>query len=164
MDRRREAQSRPSRQGVPNSPPRRVRNARRRRRRAPHPRPRHVARPRCATPADAATERAGRDVADHRRQAPRALARPRPRIFLPFSSFPLRGIFFRSEIRRVTLSRKRARRDRPPAGGSLPEVPDRALDAWMTSSAGPFLTMNAGGALEGVVTIAVATEGSDQLL
>ena len=74
------------------------------------------------------------------------------------------GIFFRSEIRRVTLSRKRARRDRSPAGGSLPEVPDRALDAWMTSSAGPFLTMNAGGPLEGVVTIAVATEGSDQLL
>ena len=74
------------------------------------------------------------------------------------------GIFFRSEIRRVTIRRKRARRDRPPAGGSLPEVPDRALDAWMTSSAGPFLTMNAGGPLEGVVTIAVATEGSDQLL
>ena len=48
--------------------------------------------------------------------------------------------------------------------GSLPDVPDPTLDAWMTSSAGPFLTMNAGGLLEGVVTIAVATEGSDQLL
>jgi hypothetical protein len=48
--------------------------------------------------------------------------------------------------------------------GSLPEVPDPTLDAWMTSSAGPFLTMNAGGPLEGVATIAVATEGSDQLV
>jgi hypothetical protein len=43
-------------------------------------------------------------------------------------------------------------------------MPDRAPDAWMTSSAGPFLTMNAGGPLEGVVTISVATEGADQLL
>ena len=34
----------------------------------------------------------------------------------------------------------------------------------MTSSAGPFLTMNAGGPLQGVVTISVATEGAKQLL
>ena len=43
-------------------------------------------------------------------------------------------------------------------------MPDRAPDAWMTSSAGPFLTMNAGGRLEGVVTISVATKGDNQLL
>ena len=43
-------------------------------------------------------------------------------------------------------------------------MPDRAPDAWMTSSAGPFLTMNAGGRLEGVVTISVATEGAHPLL
>ena len=43
-------------------------------------------------------------------------------------------------------------------------MPDRAPDAWMTSSAGPFLTMNAGGPLEGVVTISVATKGDDELL
>jgi hypothetical protein len=42
-------------------------------------------------------------------------------------------------------------------------MPDPALDAWMTSSAGPFLTMNAGGPLEGIVTIAVATGDADQL-
>ena len=41
---------------------------------------------------------------------------------------------------------------------------DRALEAWMTSSAGPFLTMNAGGPLEGVVTISVASERADALL
>ena len=34
----------------------------------------------------------------------------------------------------------------------------------MTSSAGPFLTMNAGGPMQGVVTISVATKGDDQLL
>ena len=43
-------------------------------------------------------------------------------------------------------------------------MPERALEAWMTSSAGPFLTMNAGGPLEGIVTIAVGTAGADQLL
>ena len=41
---------------------------------------------------------------------------------------------------------------------------DRALADWMTSSAGPFLTMSAGGPFEGVVTIAVASKGSAQLL
>ena len=34
----------------------------------------------------------------------------------------------------------------------------------MTSSAGPFLTMNAGGPMQGVVTISVATKGDNQLL
>jgi hypothetical protein len=34
----------------------------------------------------------------------------------------------------------------------------------MTSSAGPFLTMNAGGPMQGVVTISVATKGDDELL
>jgi hypothetical protein len=43
-------------------------------------------------------------------------------------------------------------------------MPERAVEAWMTSSAGPFLTMNAGGPLDGVVTISVASEGADQLL
>ena len=43
-------------------------------------------------------------------------------------------------------------------------MPDPTLDAWMTSSAGPFLTINAGGPLEGIVTIAVATGGADQLV
>lgn len=34
----------------------------------------------------------------------------------------------------------------------------------MTSGAGPFLTMNAGGPFAGVVTISVASEGADRLL
>ena len=77
MDRQREAESRPSRQGVPNPPPRRVRDARTRSHRAPNSRPRHVGRPRCATPTNAANKRARRDVANrrHRARAPPATTR-----------------------------------------------------------------------------------------
>jgi hypothetical protein len=79
-------------------------------------------------------------------------------------SIPPVGIFFRADIRGPRPSTQTSARDPSPTDGSLPEVPDPTLDAWMTSSAGPFLTMNAGGPLEGIVTIAVATAGADQLL
>lgn len=40
---------------------------------------------------------------------------------------------------------------------------DRPLDPWMTSAAGPFVTIRAPGPLEGVVTISV-TQGKGELL
>lgn len=42
-------------------------------------------------------------------------------------------------------------------------MPDRQLDSWMTSAPGPFLTIKAGGSLNGVVTIMVATDGPDSV-
>ena len=41
---------------------------------------------------------------------------------------------------------------------------DRPLDPWMTSSHGPFLTLNAGGRLGGVVTITAVPEKGAHLL
>jgi hypothetical protein len=42
-------------------------------------------------------------------------------------------------------------------------VPDRALEAWMTSATGPFVAIKPGGPLQGVVTISVA-EGEHLLV
>ena len=76
---------------------------------------------------------------------------------------PAVGIFFRAVTWRV-ITTQTTHRDHTLTVSSLPHMSDRALEAWMTSSAGPFLTINAGGPFAGVVTISVASEGADQLL
>ena len=45
-----------------------------------------------------------------------------------------------------------------------PAMPERPLEPWMTSSAGPFVTIKPGGPLHGVVTISVAPEGAERPL
>ena len=41
---------------------------------------------------------------------------------------------------------------------------ERPLDPWMTSSRGPFLTLNAGGVLGGIVTITARPEQGAHLI
>ena len=41
---------------------------------------------------------------------------------------------------------------------------ERPLDPWMTSSRGPFLTLNAGGVLSGIVTITALPEQGAHLV
>jgi hypothetical protein len=43
-------------------------------------------------------------------------------------------------------------------------MPERSLEPWMTSSAGPFVTIKPGGPLHGVVTISVAPDNAEHPL
>ena len=43
-------------------------------------------------------------------------------------------------------------------------MPERPLEPWMTSSAGPFVTIKPGGPLHGVVTISVAPDTAEHPL